>query len=197
MSNCGKEQLGTPAGKTEPIDDFFQRSAGGLTPTRFELRRLAPCYGRTSAGLPGPSEPPFGAWQRYARGALALRSVPRSIRRSSPQPPQRRRALPTDELFGISVACAVKWSRRRRTTATFLAAFRHDRINVRLVLDAPTNDESIVAYVAQFQLHTLSPDLNLIKQVFARLKTLRRKANTRSVEATWQQIGSLIDAFPL
>ena len=41
-----------------------------------------------------------------------------------------------------------------------------------------------------------SPDLNPIEQVFAKLKTLLRKANTRSVEATWKQIGSLLDAFP-
>jgi hypothetical protein len=33
-------------------------------------------------------------------------------------------------------------------------------------------------------------------QVFAKLKTLLRKANTRSVEATWKQIGSLLGAFP-
>lgn len=41
-----------------------------------------------------------------------------------------------------------------------------------------------------------SPDLNPIEQVFAKLKTLLRKAQERSVEATWQRIGSLLDAFP-
>jgi transposase len=41
-----------------------------------------------------------------------------------------------------------------------------------------------------------SPDLNPIEQVFAKLKTLLRKADPRSVEATWKQIGSLLDAFP-
>ena len=41
-----------------------------------------------------------------------------------------------------------------------------------------------------------SPDLNPIEQVFAKLKTLLRKADPRSVEATWRQIGSLLDAFP-
>lgn len=40
-----------------------------------------------------------------------------------------------------------------------------------------------------------SPDLNPIEQVFAKLKTLLRKANERSVEATWKRIGSLLDAF--
>jgi transposase len=41
-----------------------------------------------------------------------------------------------------------------------------------------------------------SPDLNPIKQVFAKLKLLLRKAAERTVEATWQRIGSLLDAFP-
>ena len=40
-----------------------------------------------------------------------------------------------------------------------------------------------------------SPDLNPIEQVFAKLKTLLRKANERSVEATWTRIGALLDAF--
>lgn len=40
-----------------------------------------------------------------------------------------------------------------------------------------------------------APDLNPIEQVFAKLKTLLRKANTRSVEATWRHIGSLLNAF--
>ena len=41
-----------------------------------------------------------------------------------------------------------------------------------------------------------SPDLNPIEQAFAKLKTLLRKAAPRSVETTWRQIGSLLDAFP-
>lgn len=40
-----------------------------------------------------------------------------------------------------------------------------------------------------------SPDLNPIGQVFAKLKTLLRKANERSVEVTWMRIGALLDAF--
>jgi transposase len=40
-----------------------------------------------------------------------------------------------------------------------------------------------------------SPDLNPIEQVFAKLKTLLRKAAERSVEATWRRIGTLLDAF--
>jgi transposase len=40
-----------------------------------------------------------------------------------------------------------------------------------------------------------SPDLNPIEQVFAKLKTLLRKADERSVEATWKRIGSLLSAF--
>jgi transposase len=40
-----------------------------------------------------------------------------------------------------------------------------------------------------------SPDLNPIEQVFAKLKTLLRKAEARTVEATWKRIGSLLDNF--
>ena len=41
-----------------------------------------------------------------------------------------------------------------------------------------------------------SPDLNPIEQVFAKLKRQLRKAAERSVNATWQRIGSILDAFP-
>jgi transposase len=40
-----------------------------------------------------------------------------------------------------------------------------------------------------------SPDLNPIEQVFAKLKTLLRKAAERSVEATWKRIGALLQCF--
>jgi transposase len=40
-----------------------------------------------------------------------------------------------------------------------------------------------------------SPDLNPIEQVFAKLKTLLRKADERTIEATWTRIGSLLDRF--
>jgi transposase len=40
-----------------------------------------------------------------------------------------------------------------------------------------------------------SPDLNPIEQVFAKLKTLLRKAKARTVDATWQRIGCLLDHF--
>ena len=46
-----------------------------------------------------------------------------------------------------------------------------------------------------FFLPPYSPDLNPIEQVFAKLKTLLRKADERTVEATWQRIGSLLNAF--
>ena len=41
-----------------------------------------------------------------------------------------------------------------------------------------------------------SPDLNPIEQVFAKLKTLLRKAAERSVEAVWKRIGALLNCFP-
>ncbi len=40
-----------------------------------------------------------------------------------------------------------------------------------------------------------SPDLNPIEQVFAKLKTLLRKAAERTVEATWKRIGILLNQF--
>ncbi len=40
-----------------------------------------------------------------------------------------------------------------------------------------------------------SPDLNPIEQAFAKLKTLLRKVDARSVEETWKSIGTLLDAF--
>lgn len=40
-----------------------------------------------------------------------------------------------------------------------------------------------------------SPDLNPIEQVFAKLKHLLRKAQERTLEATWKRIGSLLKTF--
>ena len=47
-----------------------------------------------------------------------------------------------------------------------------------------------------FFLPPYSPDLNPIEQVFAKLKTLLRKAAERTVEATWKRIASLLAYFP-
>jgi transposase len=46
-----------------------------------------------------------------------------------------------------------------------------------------------------FFLPPYSPDLNPIEQVFAKLKTLLRKAAERTIEATWQRIGALLQCF--
>ena len=40
-----------------------------------------------------------------------------------------------------------------------------------------------------------SPDLNPIEMLFAKLKTLFRKADRRSVEEAWREVGSLLDRF--
>ena len=40
-----------------------------------------------------------------------------------------------------------------------------------------------------------SPDLNPIEQVFAKLKHLLPKAKERTLDATWQLVGSIIPAF--
>jgi len=46
-----------------------------------------------------------------------------------------------------------------------------------------------------FFLPPYSPDLNPIEQVFAKLKTLLRKAAERTIETTWRRIGALLEAF--
>jgi transposase len=46
-----------------------------------------------------------------------------------------------------------------------------------------------------FFLPPCSPDLNPIEQLFAKLKTLLRKLDARSSEATWRGIGQLLAAF--
>ncbi len=46
-----------------------------------------------------------------------------------------------------------------------------------------------------FFLPPYSPDLNPIEQVFAKLKTMLRKASERTVEATWRRIGALLPCF--
>jgi transposase len=46
-----------------------------------------------------------------------------------------------------------------------------------------------------FFLPPYSPDLNPIEQVFAKLKTLLRKAARRTVDATWREIGALLPEF--
>lgn len=46
-----------------------------------------------------------------------------------------------------------------------------------------------------FFLPPYSPDLNPIEQVFAKLKTLLRKADERTLQATWKRIGQLLDCF--
>ena len=46
-----------------------------------------------------------------------------------------------------------------------------------------------------FFLPAYSPDLNPIEQAFAKMKTLLRKADARTIEQTWRTIGALLDCF--
>lgn len=41
-----------------------------------------------------------------------------------------------------------------------------------------------------------SPDLNPIEMLFAKLKTLFRKADRRTIEEAWREVGHLLDRFP-
>jgi transposase len=46
-----------------------------------------------------------------------------------------------------------------------------------------------------FFLPAYSPDLNPIEQAFAKMKTLLRKADARTIDETWRTIGALLDCF--
>ncbi len=46
-----------------------------------------------------------------------------------------------------------------------------------------------------FFLPPYSPDLNPIEQVFAKIKTLLRKADAPTIDDTWRQIGALLNRF--
>jgi len=46
-----------------------------------------------------------------------------------------------------------------------------------------------------FFLPAYSPDLNPIEQAFAKMKTLLRKADARTIDDTWRTIGALFDCF--
>jgi transposase len=52
-----------------------------------------------------------------------------------------------------------------------------------------------VAGAKLFFLPAYSSDLNPIEQVFAKLKTLLRKTDPRTIETTWRNIGDLLDRF--
>jgi transposase len=56
--------------------------------------------------------------------------------------------------------------------------------------------EAVAAAGAELRfLPPYSPDFNPIEQVFAKLKTLLRRAAQRDREALWQGIGNLLDRF--
>ena len=49
--------------------------------------------------------------------------------------------------------------------------------------------------VTPSELWYYSPDLNPIEQAFAKMKTLLRKADARTIDETWRTIGTLLDCF--
>ena len=59
----------------------------------------------------------------------------------------------------------------------------------------PVRDALRAVGAKLFLLPAYSPDLNPIEMVFAKLKTLLRKADERSVETTWRRIGDLLATF--
>ena len=122
--------------------------------------------------------------------------------------------------FGVSVASAVKWSQRFRTTGSaaakpmggkrpFLLAGQRAQVLVPslksgdiVVLDNLGSHKGKAVRTAiraagakLFFLPPYSPDLNRIEQVFAKLMALLRKAAERTVAATWKRIGHILPAF--
>jgi transposase len=77
-------------------------------------------------------------------------------------------------------------------TSTFVAALRWDGMSAPAVFDGPINGHSFTAYVKRARqpiqragaemrfLPPYSPDFNPIEQVFAKLKTLLRRAAPRN-----------------
>jgi transposase len=59
----------------------------------------------------------------------------------------------------------------------------------------PARDAVRAAGARLFFLPPYSPDLNPIEMMFSKLKTLIRKADERSVEATWKRVGEVLKAF--
>jgi len=51
------------------------------------------------------------------------------------------------------------------------------------------------AGIKLFFLPSYSPDLNPIEEMFSKLKRALRRANARTVDATWRCIGDLLDQF--
>jgi transposase len=60
---------------------------------------------------------------------------------------------------------------------------------------AGVREALVAAKASLLYLPPYSPDLNPIEQLFAKLKTLLRKAAARSREALWAAVGNLLDAF--
>ena len=88
---------------------------------------------------------------------------------------------------------------------TFVGALRHDGITAPFVIDKAMNGAIFLTYVDQVLAPTLqpgdivppySPDLNPIELAFAKLKSLLRKAEVRTITSLWDVIGKLLDLFP-
>jgi transposase len=113
----------------------------------------------------------------------------------------------------------------RWRTLTFVAGLRRGEVVAPCVVDGPINGRLFTTWVEQSLAPTLvldnlgshkgwrarqairavgahllflppySPDLNPIEMLFAKLKTLCRKADRRTVEEAWREVGRLLDHF--
>ena len=113
------------------------------------------------------------------------------------------------------MASVVKWSQRQRATGSAVAIPMgghrkrllepHRALVIERLKAVPDLTlKTLVAGARLLFLPPCSPDLNAllsevegpIEQMFAKLKLLLRKAAERTVEATSQRIGSLLNTFP-
>jgi len=67
-------------------------------------------------------------------------------------------------------------------------------------LNVHKNKQAIEAIEARgvwlLYLPRYSPDLNPIEKAFSKLKTLLRKANARTIDALWEEVGNICNLFP-
>ena len=89
-------------------------------------------------------------------------------------------------------------------TTTFVCALSAQGLLAPLVMDnlsshkvAGVRADIEGAGAALRYLPPYSPDFNAIEQVFAKLKTLLRRTQARTLEALWTAIGSLLERFGL
>ena len=116
----------------------------------------------------------------HVHGGAALRPAHRALRHRRTD--QWRKLLRLCRASSRPGPRARRYCRQRTTSATAIRA-------------APFAPTIRAAKAKLFFLPAYSPDLNPIEQAFAKMKTLLRKADARTIDETWRTIGALLDCF--